>query len=64
MALQNAAIDWLAEKRAEAHSRSESSRALQMRIALSAKTAAWVAAIAAIIAAIAAIITIVVELQK
>jgi len=59
-----AAIAWLAHKDEEERLWSDSSQALQMRIALSAKRAAWIAAIAAIVAAIAAIITIVVELMK
>lgn len=58
------AIKWLAEKTKEVHLRDEASQSLQIRTALSAKRAAWIAAIAAIIAAIAAIVTIFVELKK
>lgn len=58
------AIHWLAHLAEEDRLRSDVSQASQIRIALSARNAAWVAAIAAIIAAVAAIITIVVELKK
>jgi hypothetical protein len=58
------AIAWLARQDNEERLRNEDSQSSQMRIALSARRAAWIAAIAAIIAAIAAIITIAVELVK
>ena len=57
------AIAWLAYKEEEGRLRNEASQALQMRVALSAKNAAWVAAIAAIIAAIFAAISIAVALK-
>ena len=62
--IKGEAIAWLAHKEEEDRLRNEASQASQIRIALSAKNAAWIAAAAAIIAAIAAIITIVVELRK
>lgn len=58
------AIEWLAQKDLEERSRNEATQAEQMRVALSANRAAWIAAFAAIIAAIAAIVTIVVEFAK
>jgi hypothetical protein len=50
---------WVAQRDKEDRLRNEDSQSLQMRTALSAKYAAWIAAIAAIIAAIAAIISVV-----
>lgn len=58
------ALAWLARQDEADRLRNDASQASQMRVALSAKRAAWIAAIAAIIAAIAAIITIGVELVK
>ncbi len=49
------AIKWVAQKEEEELSRNDLSSEAQIRVALSAKRAAWVAAIAAIIAAIVAI---------
>lgn len=54
------AVDWLAEWDDSERSRKDASQASQMRTALSAKNAAWIAAIAAIIAAVTAIIAAVV----
>jgi hypothetical protein len=56
-------VNWLAQRDKEERSRNEASQSLQMRTALSAKKAAWIAAIAAIIAAILAVISIVVALR-
>ena len=56
-------IRWLAIKDQEAERLSSAAQALQMRTALSAKKAAWIAATAAIIAAILAVISIVVALK-
>ena len=60
--------EWLrqqgASKSAELEERKEASNEEQMRIARSAKNAAWTAAIAATIAAICAIISIIVALRK
>jgi hypothetical protein len=50
------ALKWLSEKDQESRRLSEASHASQMRTALSAKKAAWIAAIAAIIAAVVTII--------
>lgn len=58
------AMMWLAQKDEEERLRNEASLSSQMRTALSAKTAAWIAAIAATIAAIAAIATMWVELLR
>jgi len=57
------ALKWLSEKDQESRHRNEVSQASQMRTALSAKKAAWIAAIAAIIAAILAAISIAVALR-
>jgi hypothetical protein len=62
--LRNDAMAWVAQLEREERSRNEVSQALQMRVALSAKRAAWIAAIAAIIAVIAAIVTVIVEIMK
>ncbi len=48
---------WLAEEEEQERLRNEASQASQMRIALSAKLAAWIAAVAAIIAAALAAIS-------
>jgi hypothetical protein len=58
------AEQWLAQKTHEDRERNDASQVSQIRIALSARLAAWIAAIAAIIAAIAAIVTVIVEIVK
>jgi len=58
------AILWLAQRDEELRLRNDASQSSQMRVALSANRAAWIAAIAATIAAIAAIATMWVELAK
>lgn len=50
------AIAWLAQRNEEERLRNDSAMDLQMRVALSAKNAAWIAAITAIIAAIITIV--------
>jgi hypothetical protein len=50
------AIAWLAQRDEEERLRNDSAMELQMRVALSAKNAAWIAAITAIIAAIITIV--------
>jgi hypothetical protein len=54
------ASEWLAKKDQDSFARSEAFQAVQMRTALSAKNAAWIAAIAAIAAAVIAIAGIVI----
>lgn len=57
------AIAWVSQHDQENRLRNDSSQSLQMRTALSAKYAAWIAAIAAIVAATAAIISVVLALK-
>jgi hypothetical protein len=56
------AIKWLAAKDQESRRLSDASQASQIRAALSAKNAAWIAAAAAIIAAVFAAISIVIAI--